>query len=302
MDALGPVERVERGGVRGQGLGGPARPAGAAAGPLGAARHPRRPGRWPGPAPAHRDDDEAGRHDDDGDRHRRDRGQGRADVAQRGRAGAGRAGRHGRRRVEVLPPVAGEPHLDPGVGVVGVDLVEVGDRVEAPGHVAHRLAGGDAEGAQHHGQRGRDLLAEADPVAEEELVDGVGPGRQRRDVRRVVGVRADPVDERLHLVVGRGVAGGDRPGQRQHAGVGVRQLLLLLQRVGREGERAVVGPELRRGRRADLRIDGVDGPAAQSRGATRWCRRRRRRPCRRGTTARSRSRRGRRGSAVGLAT
>ena len=105
------------------------------------------------------------------------------DVAQRGGAGAGGLGRHGRGRVEVLPAVAGEPHLDPGMGVVGMDLVEVGDRVVAPGHVADRLAGGDPERAQHHGQRRRDLLAEADPVAEEELVDGVGAGRQRRDVR-----------------------------------------------------------------------------------------------------------------------
>ena len=150
--------------------------------------------------------------------------------------------------------------------VVGVHLVEVGDRVEAPGHVPDRLAGGNAEGAQHHGQRRGDLLAEADPVAEEELVDGVGARRQRRDVLRVVGVGADPVDERLHLVVGRGVVGGDRPGQGQHARVGVRQLHLLARDVRGERERAVVGPELRRGGGADLRIDRVDGPAAQTDG------------------------------------
>ena len=131
--------------------------------------------------------------------------------------GTGRAERHDRGRVEVLPAVAGEPHLDPGVGVVGMDLVEVGDRVEAAGHVAHRLAGGDAEGAQHDGQRGRDLLAESHPVAEEELVHGVRPGRERRNVLRVVRVRADPADERLHLVVGRGVVGGHgaRQGERR---------------------------------------------------------------------------------------
>ncbi len=113
------------------------------------------------------------------------------------------------------------------MGVVGMDLVEVRDRVEAPGHVPDRLAGGNAERPQHDGQRRRDLLAEADPVAEEELVDGVRTGGQRRDVLRVARVGADPVDERLHLVVRVGVAGGDRPGQRQHARVRVRQLLFF---------------------------------------------------------------------------
>ena len=97
--------------------------------------------------------------------------------------GARVAQRHLGGRVEVLPAVAGEPDLHPGVGVLGLDLVEVGDRVVAARDVADRLAGGDAEGAQHHGQRGRDLLAVARPVAEEELVHRVGPGGEGRDVR-----------------------------------------------------------------------------------------------------------------------
>ena len=172
------AEVVEPAGVFGQGLGGPARagppggrPARRCAPPApptspagtGASARARRPGRRPPgprpPAPAG-----CGR---------------RAEPTSRSAVapGLGGCGRHDRRRVEVLPAVAGEPHLDPGMGVVGVDLVEVGDRVVAPGHVPDRLAGGDAEGAQHHRQRRRDLLAEADPVAEEELVDGVRAGR-----------------------------------------------------------------------------------------------------------------------------
>ena len=150
------------------------------------------------------------------------------------------------------------------MGIVGMDLVQVGDRVEAPRHVPDRLASGNAERPQHHGKRGRDLLAEADPVAEEELVDGVGPGRQRRDVLRVVRVGADPVDEGLDLAVRRRVVRGDRPGQRQHAGVRVRQLLLLALDGGRQPDGAVVGPELRRRGGAHLRVDRVDGSGAQA--------------------------------------
>ncbi len=63
--------------------------------------------------------------------------------------------------VEVLPSVAGEPHLDPRVGIAGLYLVEVGEGVVGAGHVPHRLAGRDAEAPQHdHGGR-RDLLAVA---------------------------------------------------------------------------------------------------------------------------------------------
>ena len=152
------------------------------------------------------------------------------------------------------------------MGVAGVHLVEVGDRVEPARHVADRFPGGDPEGTQHHCERRRDLLAEADAVAEEELVDRVGAGRQGRDVLRVAGVGTDPMDERLHLVVGRGVAGRDRPRQGEDPRVGVRQLHLLARDVRREGIRAVVSTELRRRRRADLRVDRVDGPGAQSEG------------------------------------
>ena len=77
------------------------------------------------------------------------------------------------------------------------DVVEVGDGVVGPGHVPDRLAGRDADGAQHHRQRGGDLLAEPGAVAEEELVDGVLPRGQRRDVGGVVGVGADPGDQAL---------------------------------------------------------------------------------------------------------
>ncbi len=174
---VAPVEPVQRGGVLGQGLGGAPRPPGAAAGPLDAARHRLRPRGRAAAAPAHQHDGETGDPEDHRDRHRRDAAQGGADVAQRGGARAGIGQRHGRGGVEVLPPVAGEPHLDPGMGIVGMDLVEVGDGVVAPGHVPDRLAGRDPERAQHHRQRRRDLLAEADAVAEEELVDRVGAGR-----------------------------------------------------------------------------------------------------------------------------
>ena len=111
-----------------------ARPPGRPAGPPGSssARDGRRP-RWPGAAPAPGPPGPATRASGGHDGGHRDQGQ----PAQRRRPGRGRGPRpgvglasgHVGRGVEALPAVAGEPHLDPGVGVLGLDLVEVGDGV-----------------------------------------------------------------------------------------------------------------------------------------------------------------------------
>ena len=187
---------------------GPARVAGPPAGVLGrrATRSAQVVGRTGASAPGRR----PGRRPEDpatGTSGRRRRAP--SHVVQRGGAGTGGAERHGRRRVEVLPAVAGEPHLDPGVGVVGMHLIEVGDRVEAPGHVADGLTGGDAERCAASRRARWRSARRSRSGSEEEFVHGVGAGRQGRDVLRVVRVRADPVNERLHLVVGRRVVGGD---------------------------------------------------------------------------------------------
>jgi len=54
-----------------------------------------------------------------------------------------------------------EPHLNPGVRVLGLDLVEV-LKGRRPRHVADGLSGRHPERTEHDSERRRDLLAVAD--------------------------------------------------------------------------------------------------------------------------------------------
>ena len=194
----------------------------------------------PAPAPDHEN-----RSDHANDHDKRDPREPRKRMAER--TGQHRPGRridqrHRGCRVEVLPPIPRKPDLDPGMGVPGLDVVEVGDRVERPRHVPDGFAGRDAEAPQHHYCRRRDLLAVAAPCAEQERVDGVGPGRQRGDVGRVVDVARHPLLDRGNLVIGVRIAGGrvgdpsgDFGGERGHSLVGVGQLEVAKLLVGPEG-------------------------------------------------------------------
>ena len=204
-----------------------------------------------------------------------------ADRGGQDRPGGGVGQRHVGGRVEVLPAVAGKPDLDPGVGVLGLDLVEVGDRVVRPRHVADGLAGRDAEAAEHDDGGGRDLLAIAATAAEEEGVHGVGPGGQGRDLRGVAHVVGHPRLDGGDLGVGVGIgvtrgadAPGDRLGQRRHLGIGVGELqipggLVLPDAVGSRGtvhrRRCGGGFEHRGTDRRVVGHHGVDGPRAHGR-------------------------------------
>ncbi len=89
------------------------------------------------------------------------------------------------------------------MGVFGLDLVHVAERVVGARHIADRFPGRDLEGAQHDREGGRYLLAVAHTGAEEELVDGVLSALEGRDVGRVPDVAAHPGLESAHLGVGR---------------------------------------------------------------------------------------------------
>ena len=158
--------------------------------------------------------------------------------------------RHGGGGIERHPAHPRDVHLGPGVGVVGVHLVQTGERVPGARRIAHREAGRHPGRPQQHHERGADLLAEPDPGVEQEVVDRVGPGPQRRDVERVAGVRRHPGLDGPYLVVRRGGAGGELDRQLAHAvGQRRRQLQVARHLRGEQARRRGVRERRQPGRR-----------------------------------------------------
>ena len=108
------------------------------------------------------------------------------------------------------------------MGVAGLHLVEAGKRIALARCIADAQPCRHPERTQHDHQRTRDLLAKADPLVEQEMIDRIGIGRQRGYIHRIRRVRSEPTLDRFHLAEQCRGAIGNRRSQirdaRRHVG------------------------------------------------------------------------------------
>ena len=137
-------------------------------------------------------------------------------AATRSRSGALASRTSGGVGSEAHPAGARVEHLDPGVQVLLPERPAVVARVHAVGQSGDE-AGRDAGGAQQQHLGGGELLAEADPVDEQEAVDGVLARCGHRASRgRSVALAASHRSTRRHGVAPRRCAGGQPPAEVTH--------------------------------------------------------------------------------------